>query len=109
MRIVLYTLATLVLASAALTAQARNLKDNERFVCQWGSGIAGNAQAYKLSGISRYGARQKVQSRRFEKQWMRRMALGITEQTYDSATRMQPNRVKQIYFDDCIRHEMARR
>lgn len=37
------------------------------------------------------------------------MALGIAEQTYDSESRMKPERVKRVYYDDCIQHELARR
>lgn len=36
-------------------------------------------------------------------------ALGITEQTYDSASRLKPAAVKQTYYEQCVRHELARR
>lgn len=109
MKIVARSLATIVLAGFAISAQARSLSDSERYMCSWGSGIAGTAQSSKLSGVSRYAARKQLQAQRFPKQWMRRMALGITEQTYDSDSRLKPKRVKKIYYDDCIRHELARR
>jgi hypothetical protein len=37
------------------------------------------------------------------------MAMGITEQTYDSASRMKPASVRQAYYEGCIKHELARR
>lgn len=108
MRLVYCALACLTLSGVALSAQARNATESERYLCRWGSTIAGGAQASKLSGVTRYGARQKLQARKFAKQWMRPMALGITEQTYDSDSRLKPDSVKQIYYDGCIRHEVAR-
>jgi hypothetical protein len=50
-----------------------------------------------------------MQARHFPQQWMRMSALGITEQTYDSASRMRPESVKQVYYEGCTRHELARR
>jgi hypothetical protein len=97
------------LAGASSTACARDLSKNERDICTWGAGIAATAQQYKLAGLTLYGARNKMQARRFPQQWMRMSALGITEQTYDSASRMRPESVKQVYYEGCTRHELARR
>jgi len=109
MRLVYCALACLTLSGVALSAQARNATENERYLCRWGSTIAAGAQTSKLSGVTRYGARQKLQARKFTKQWMRPMALGINEQTYDSASRLKPASVSKIYYDDCIRHEVTRK
>jgi hypothetical protein len=40
---------------------------------------------------------------------MRMTAMGITEQTYNSASRLKPAAIKQTYYEQCIRHELARR
>lgn len=109
MRIFVLTLATCVLASAAISAQAKELSKNDWFVCSWGSGIAGAAQETKLSGVSLYGARRKLQAHKFTQPWMRMMAMGITEQTYNSGSRMKPASVKHAYYEGCIKHELARR
>jgi hypothetical protein len=50
-----------------------------------------------------------MQARHFPQQWMRMSALGITEQTYDSPSRLRPEGVKQVYYEGCTRHELARR
>ncbi|MDD1964662.1 hypothetical protein NPS29_04980 [Pseudomonas putida] len=88
---------------------ARDLSKNEHDLCSWGAGIAGTAQQYKLSGLTLYGARKKLQARHFPQQWMRMSALGIAEQTYDSPSRMRPDSVRQVYYEGCTRHELARR
>ncbi|MFJ3483307.1 hypothetical protein ACIPL1_07955 [Pseudomonas sp. NPDC090202] len=109
MRIIKVVLTLCVLAGASSTALAREPNKNERDICSWGAGIAGTAQQYKLSGLTLYGARKKIQSRHFPQQWMRMSALGITEQTYDSPSRLGPASVKQVYYEGCIKHELARR
>jgi hypothetical protein len=38
---------------------------------------------------------------------MRMMAMGITEQTYDSPTRIKPAAVRQSFYDDCVRFKLA--
>jgi hypothetical protein len=98
-----------VAAGASSALFARDLSKNERDLCTWGAGVAATAQQYKLAGLTLYGARNKMQARRFPQQWMRMSALGITEQTYDSASRMRPEGVKQVYYEGCTRHELARR
>ena len=109
MRICLLVLALVSVSGVAFSAQAKELSKSERYVCSWGSGIAGSAQAAKLSRVSLYGARNKIQARKYPQPWMRMMALGITEQTYDSSSRLKPAAVKQTYYEECIRHELARR
>ncbi|MDB5984843.1 MAG: hypothetical protein JWQ69_5858 [Pseudomonas sp.] len=109
MRILGYALVVGVLIFGAMSAQARELSERERFVCNFGAGIAGAAQASKLSGVSLYGARRKLQDRKFPRPGMRMMALGITEQTYSSPSRMKPADVKQTYYQGCVRHELAQR
>jgi hypothetical protein len=109
MRILMSTLATIVLVSVALCAQAKELSKSDRFVCSWGAGIAGGAQAQKLSGVSLYGARRKLQYRKFQQSWMRMMAMGITEQTYNSASRLKPEGVARTYHEECVKHELAHR
>ena len=97
------------LAGASSGTFARDLNKNERDICTWGAGVAATAQQYKLSGLTLYGARNKMQARHFPQQWMRMSALGITEQTYDSPSRLRPEGVKQVYYEGCTRHELARR
>jgi len=104
MRIFALTVATFVLAAVSQLAEARELTKNERSLCTWGSGIAGGAQASKLSGVTLYGARSKLQARKFPLPWMRMTALGITEQTYNSASRLKPAAVKQTYYEQCVKH-----
>jgi len=109
MRIVVSGLVVCVLAGVAFCAQAKDLSKNDRFVCSWGAGIAGGAQASKLSGVSLYGARRKLQYRKFQQPWQRMMAMGITEQTYASASRLKPAGVSQTYNEECLKHELAHR
>ena len=98
-----------VAAGASSALFARDLSKNERDLCTWGAGVAATAQQYKLAGLTLYGARNKMQARHFPQQWMRMSALGITEQTYNSASRIRPESVKQVYYEGCTRHELARR
>ncbi|AKJ99814.1 hypothetical protein PHLH5_28990 [Pseudomonas sp. Cab53] len=100
---------TVLLAAVSLEVQARALTQNQQSVCRWGSDIAAGAQASKLSGITLYGARKKLQVRKFPRPWMRMTALGITEQTYNSASRLKPAAVKQTYYEQCVRHELAQK
>jgi hypothetical protein len=109
MRILGYAVVAAVLVFGSMSAQARALSERERSVCSFGAGIAGAAQASKLSGVSLYGARRKLQDRKFPRPGMRMMALGITEQTYSSASRMKPADVRQTYYQGCARHELAQR
>lgn len=107
--VAMWVVVTSFLACVSLETQARAPTQNQQSVCRWGADIAAGAQASKLSGVSLYGARKKLQARKFPRPWMRMTALGITEQTYDSASRLKPAAVKQTYYEQCVRHELARR
>lgn len=109
MRSVMITLAGFALTSASLCAQARDIRPDDRFMCSWGAGTAARAQELKLSGVSRYAAAQKIQTLTFSKSWMRSMALGITEQTFDSASRAKPVVVHDTFYDGCIHYRLARK
>jgi len=109
MRHVLITLTSFALLGGASAAQARELAANDRYVCSWGAGTAARAQELKLSGVSLYAARQKIQTYKFSKGWMRMMALGITEQTYDSPSRIKPEALRKSFNEDCLRYKLARR
>ena len=109
MRVFLATVAICVLAATAFAAQARPLSQNDRSVCGWGAQIASEAQHAKLSGVTLYAARKKLQVRRFAKPWMRMTAFGITEQTYNSSSRLPPKAIKQTYYEQCVQHAVARR
>jgi len=109
MRNVLIALISLALASVAVSAQAKELMSNDRFMCSWGAGTAQRAQELRLAGVSLYAARQKIQAYKFSKGWMRMMALGITEQTYDSKSRFKPAAVRQSFYDECVRYKLARK
>ncbi len=109
MRTIVITVATLSLAVLACGVQAKELSKSHRFACVWGSDIAAGAQQSKLSGISLYSARKRLQVRKFQQPWMRMTAMGITEQTYDSASKLKPAAVKQTYYEQCVRHELAQR
>lgn len=101
--------AAFVLLVAAHPAMARNVSKQDVQVCKWGAGIASTAQQSKLSGKTLYSQRKKLQAQTFSQPWMRKMALGITEQTYKSPTRLKPAAVKQTYYEGCIQHDLARK
>ena len=110
MRNVKITLLALALASgAAAAAQGKALREGDRYMCSWGAGTAARAQELKLAGVSLYAARQKLQTYKFTKPWMRMMAMGITEQTYDSPSRIKPAAIRQGFYEDCVRYKLARR
>ncbi|MDR9754967.1 hypothetical protein RG836_26330 [Pseudomonas sp. SZMC_28357] len=100
---------TLALTGIAFTAEARPLKDSDRYMCSWGAGTAAKAQELKLAGVSLYAARQKLQTYKFTKPWMRMMAMGITEQTYDSGSRIKPAAVREVFYGDCLKYRVAGR
>lgn len=99
----------LVLMGVAVSAQARTVTKHDIQVCKWGAGVAGHAQQSKLAGTTLYSARTKLKAQHFSKPWMPRMALGITEQTYASRSRLKPAAVSKTYYDGCIKHDMARK
>ncbi|PYC12008.1 hypothetical protein [Pseudomonas mosselii] len=109
MRMILATVAGCLLATAAFGAQARALSQNDRQVCGWGAQIAAEAQQAKLSGVTLYATRKKLQVRKFAKPWMRMTAFGITEQTYNSRSRLKPTAIKQTYYEQCVQHAVAKR
>ncbi|MFV3406209.1 MULTISPECIES: hypothetical protein [Pseudomonas] len=109
MRVILATVASCLLAFASAGAQARTLSQNERQVCGWGSQIAAEAQQAKLSGVTQYAMRKKLQARKFPKPWMRMTAFGITEQTYNSRSRLKPAAIKQTYYEQCAQHAVAKK
>lgn len=109
MRVFLVTVAGCLLAATAFSAQARALSQNERQVCGWGAQIAAEAQQAKLSGVTLYATRKKLQARRFSKPWMRMTAFGITEQTYNSRSRLKPAAIKQTYYEQCAQHAVAKK
>ncbi|MDD1014948.1 hypothetical protein [Pseudomonas rubra] len=102
-------LAAFVLVALPLGAQAKALGNNDRFMCSWGSDMAAGAQQSKLSGVTLYTARKRLQVRKFAKPWMRMTAMGITEQTYSSSSRLKPAAIKQTYYEQCVSHALARR
>ncbi|MEO8492799.1 hypothetical protein [Pseudomonas sp.] len=97
------------LAGGAAAVQARELRDGDKYMCSWGAGTAARAQELKLSGVSLYAARQKIQTIKFNKSWMHMMAMGITEQTYDSRSRVKPEVIRQSFYQDCVRYKVARK
>ena len=103
------TLAAFFLVALPLAAQAKALGNNDRYMCSWGSEIAAGAQQSKLSGVTLYAARKRLQVRKFNKPWMRMTAMGITEQTYNSQSRLKPAAIKQTYYEQCVSHALARR
>jgi hypothetical protein len=109
MRRFVLSIATVALCAVSLAVQAQPLSQSGRSICTWGSGIAADAQESKLAGITLYGARKKLQARKFKQPWMRMTAMGITEQTYKSASRLKPAAIKQTYYEQCVKHEVARR
>lgn len=109
MRILVLIAATVVLVNVSLKAQAKEPSMNGRAICTWGAGIAAGAQESKLAGVTLYGTRKKLQTRKFAQPWMRMTAMGITEQTYKSASRLKPSAIKQTYLEQCIQHELARK
>lgn len=99
----------LVLMGVAVSAQARPVTKNDIQVCKWGAGVAGFAQQSKLAGTTLYSARRTLNARHYPKPWMPKMALGITEQTYASRSRLKPAAISKTYYDGCIKHDLARK
>jgi len=108
MRFNYVAVAALVLMSVATSAQAKGLSKQQVEMCRWGSDVARSAQQSKLSGTTLWRARENLKVRKYPRPWMPRMALGITEQTYASRSRLQPGSVKKTYYEGCIRHEQSR-
>jgi len=104
-----WVMAPIMLACTALPALAKELPASDRYMCSWGAGTAAKAQELKLAGVSLYAARKKLQVYKFDKSWMRMMAMGITEQTYASSSRIKPAAVRQTFYNGCTRHKLAKR
>ena len=102
-------LISFALASVAIPVEARELQSNDKYMCSWGAGTAARAQELKLAGVSLYAARQKIQAYPFNKSWMRMMAMGITEQTYDSKSLIKPEAIRQGFYEDCVKYKLARK
>lgn len=109
MRGIQVSVAVLVLLCAATSVQAKSLSRKQVEMCRWGSDVARSAQQSKLAGTTLWRAREHLKVRKYSEPWMPRMALGITEQTYASKSRLQPATIKKTYYDGCIRHERTRR
>lgn len=108
MRLMSFGVAALALMAVMSTAQAKGVSKQQVEVCRWGADMARSAQQSKLSGTTLWRARENLKVRKFSKPWMPKMALGITEQTYASRSRLQPASVKKTYYEGCIRHEQGR-
>ena len=108
MRVMSFGVAALALMAVMSTAQAKGVSRQQVEVCRWGADMARSAQQSKLSGTTLWRARENLKVRKFSKPWMPKMALGITEQTYASRSRLQPASVKKTYYEGCIRHEQGR-
>lgn len=102
-------LISFALASVAIPVEAKELMPNDRYMCSWGAGTAARAQELKLSGVSLYAARQKIQGYSFSKSWMHMLAMGITEQTYDSPSRYKPEAIRKSFYEDCVKYKLARK
>lgn len=109
MRCIHMGVAALVLLSAMSSVHAKSLDRKQVEMCRWGAEVARSAQQSKLSGTSLWRVRENLKVRKYREPWMPKMALGITEQTYASRSRLQPASVKKTYYDGCIRHEQQRR
>lgn len=109
MRVFTMAVAGLALAMAFSPAQARDLRPKDLQVCKWGAQAAHGAQHSKLTGVTLWRARKAVEARKYSEGWMRKMALGITDQTYKSKSRLSPMAVQRAYYDGCIKHELARK
>lgn len=109
MRVFGISLGVILMTVTILPAQAKSLGKNEYEMCKWGADVAGHAQQNKLSGTTLYSARSNLKKSKYTKPWMPKMALGITEQTYRSKSKLHPSAVKKTYYDGCVKHEMARR
>lgn len=97
--------AALVWLGNMASAQAKDVSPADIQVCKWGADIASQAQQAKLSGKTLYSMRKHLLSKKFANPSMRKMALGITNQTFASRSRVRPALVKKTYLDGCIAHE----
>ncbi len=96
-----------LLCVLSLDAHARALTQQDRQVCAWGAQVAANAQQAKLSRVNLYTQRKRLQNQKFPKSWMRMTAMGITEQTYNSRSRLPPAEIRKTYYDQCAQHSKS--
>jgi hypothetical protein len=101
--------ATLLCLGAMASAEAKDISAADIKLCKWGAGIAGQAQQAKLSGKTLYSTRKHVLERKFANPSMSKMAVGITNQTFASKSRVKPAVVSKTYLDGCIAHERRQR
>jgi hypothetical protein len=109
MRVIPLVIVATLLAVAISPAEAKTVNQSQAEMCRWGSGVAREAQQSKLSGKTLYSTRKRAQERPYPRSWMKKMAVGITEQTFASRSRVKPDLVKQTYYQGCMHHEMAHR
>lgn len=107
MRVIPLVIVATLFTLAISPAQAKTVNQSQAEMCRWGSAVARDAQQSKLSGKTLYSTRKRVQERTYPRSWMKKMAVGITEQTFASRSQIKPDVVKQTYYQGCIRHETA--
>lgn len=101
--------ATLLCLGATACAEAKDISPADIKLCKWGAGIAGQAQQAKLSGKTLYSTRKHLLEKKFPNPAMSKMAVGITNQTFASQSRVKPAVVSKTYLDGCIAHEKRQR
>jgi hypothetical protein len=101
--------ATLLCLGAMASAEAKGISTADIKMCKWGAGIAGQAQQAKLSGKTLYSTRKHLLEKKFATPSMSKMAVGITNQTFASKSRVKPAVVSKTYLDGCIAHEKRQR
>lgn len=109
MRFTLMLGATLLYVGTMAAAQAKDITPADLKLCKWGAGIAGQAQQAKLSGKTLYSTRKHLLEKKFANPSMSKMAVGITNQTFASKSRVKPAVVSKTYLDGCIAHEKRQR
>jgi len=109
MRFTVLVGATLLYLGAMASAQAKDISAADINMCKWGAGIAGQAQQAKLSGKTLYSTRKHLLEKKFATPSMSKMAVGITNQTFASKSRVKPAVVSKTYLDGCIAHEKRQR
>jgi len=90
-----------------MEAHARALTQHDQQLCAWGAQVAATAQQAKLSKVNLYTQRKRLQNQKFPKSWMRMTAMGITEQTYNSRSRLPPAEIKKTYYEQCAQHSKS--
>lgn len=101
--------ATLLCLGAMASAEAKDIAPADLKLCKWGAGIAAQAQQAKLSGKTLYSTRKHLLEKKYPNPAMSKMAVGITNQTFASKSRVKPAVVSKTYLDGCIAHEKRQR